>query len=142
MLIKKNKMNNLSFYTNNLAIGLSAFCAIHCLASPLLIVLLPSLTALQLDNEAFHSWLLIGVIPSSLFSLLMGCKQHQSYRVLIIGFCGLLFLISAVFMDGLEHGELFEKVLTLIGASIVAFGHYLNFRLCRDHRMCKCDTSS
>ncbi|MFT5608657.1 MAG: putative membrane protein YfcA [Gammaproteobacteria bacterium] len=133
-------MNNLSSYTNNLAIGLSAFCVVHCLASPLLIVLLPSLTALQLDSEAFHSWLLIGVIPSSLFSLLMGCKQHRFYRVLVIGLCGLLFLISAVFVDGFEHAELMEKVLTVIGASIVAFGHYLNFRLCQDHNQCDCRT--
>ncbi|MFQ3244626.1 MAG: hypothetical protein ACJAYF_003326 [Arenicella sp.] len=133
-------MNILSSYTNNLAIGLSAFCVIHCLASPLLIVLLPSLTALQLGNEAFHGWLLMGVIPSSVFSLLMGCKQHQFYRVIVIGFCGLLFLISAVLVEGFEHGELMEKVLTVIGASIVAFGHYLNFRLCRENRRCDCDS--
>jgi len=135
-------MNNLSSYTNNLAIGLSAFCVIHCLASPLLIVLLPSLTALQLDNEAFHIWLLAGVIPSSLFSLLMGCKQHKFYRVLIIGCCGILFLVSAVMVEGFEHGELLEKVLTVIGACIVASGHYLNFRLCRGHAQCECEPHS
>jgi len=131
-------MNLLSSYTNNLAIGLSAFCVIHCLASPLLIVLLPGLTALQLENEAFHSWLLMGVIPTSLFSLFMGCKQHRSYRVIIIGICGLLFLVSAVFVEGFDNGELLEKVLTVIGACIVAVGHYFNFRLCRRHQQCEC----
>ncbi|MFT6724295.1 MAG: hypothetical protein ACJARN_001160 [Arenicella sp.] len=135
-------MNNLSFYTNNLAIGLSASCVIHCLASPLLIVLLPSLTALQLNNEAFHSWLLMGVVPSSLFSLLMGCKQHRFYRVLITGLCGLLFLVSAVLVEGFEHGELIEKVLTVIGAGIVAFAHYSNFCLCRQHSSCECHTQT
>jgi len=132
-------MNNLSSYTNSLAIGLSAFCVIHCLASPLLLVLLPSLTALQLDNEAFHSWLLMAVIPSSLFSLLIGCRQHKFYRVFIIGSVGLLFLVSAVLVEGLEHGELLEKVLTVIGACVVAIGHYFNFRLCRDHQHCGCE---
>jgi len=136
-------MNNLSSYTNNLAIGLSGLCVLHCLASPLLIVLLPSLTVLQLDNEAFHTWLLIGVIPTSLFSLFMGCKQHQLYRILLIGFCGLLFLISAVFVEDFEHGELMEKVLTVIGACIVAFAHYLNFRQCRKHNnKCECPVAS
>jgi hypothetical protein len=115
---------------------------IHCLASPLLIVILPSLTALQLGNEAFHSWLLIGVIPSSLFSLFMGCKQHRFYRVIIIGVCGLLFLILAVFVDGFENGEQLEKVLTVIGASIVAAGHYLNFRLCYRHKQCECQVTT
>lgn len=129
-------------YTNNLAIGLSAFCLLHCLAAPLLLILLPSLTALQLDNEALHSWLLIGVIPSSLFSLLMGCKQHKFYRVLLIGFCGLLFLISVVLVEDFQHGEVLEKVLTVIGACIVAIGHYLNFRLCRHHNQCDCKAIS
>jgi len=132
-------MKYLSSYTNNLSIGLSVLCVIHCLATPLLLVLLPSLTALQLDNEAFHGWLLIGVIPISLFSLLVGCKQHKYYRVLAIGACGLLFLISAVlFVESFEHGELLEKLLTVIGACIVVLGHYLNFRLCRLENKCEC----
>jgi len=122
-------MNYLSSYTNHLSIGLSALCVVHCLAMPILIVLLPSLTALQLENEAFHSWLLMGVIPTSLFSLLMGCKQHQRYRVLTIGLVGLLFLVSAVFVEDFANGELFEKVLTVIGACTLAIVHYMNFRV-------------
>jgi len=135
-------MNQISSYTNNLAIGLSALCVIHCLASPLLLVLVPSLTALQLENEAFHYWLLVVVIPTSLFSLFMGCKQHGFYRVLGIGFCGLLFLISAIYMEGFEHGELLEKLFTVIGACTVAWGHYLNFRLCRKQDHCECEKTS
>lgn len=127
--------------TNNLAIGFSAFCVVHCLAAPLLLILLPSLTALSLDNEAFHNWLLIGVIPTSLFSLIMGCKQHRFYRVLLIGGGGLLFLISAILVEGFLYGEILEKVLTVTGACIVAFGHFLNFRLCKRHRRCDCQAA-
>lgn len=101
--------------------------------------------ALQLENEAFHSWLLLAVIPTSVFSLLVGCKQHKYYQLLVIGFFGLLFLISAIFIEGLlEHGkydgyaDLLEKVFTLIGACILALGHYLNFRLCNNHDDCGC----
>jgi len=138
-------MNYLSSYTNNLAIGLSAMCILHCLATPLLLVLLPSLSALNLESEAFHGWLLIGVIPTSVFSLLVGCKQHKRYRVLAVGICGLLFLISAVFVEDLANGELLEKVLTVVGASIVALGHYMNFRLCRSNsrsNKCECPEAS
>ena len=119
-------------------IGLSAACVVHCLATPLLIVLLPSLSALPLENEALHSWLLVVVIPSSLVSLLMGCKQHQFYRVLVIGFCGLLLLMSAVLVEGFQYGEILEKVLTVLGASVLAAGHYLNFRKCQSHNDCHC----
>ena len=134
-------MKNLSSLTNNFAIGLSAMCVLHCLATPLLLVLLPSLSALNLENEAFHSWLLIAVIPTSLFSLAMGCKQHRDYRVLVLGILGLTVLISAVFVEDLAHGELLEKVLTVSGAVVVAFAHYMNFRLCRKQQDCECHES-
>jgi len=124
-------MKQLSSYTNNLSIGLSALCVVHCLATPLLIALLPSLAALPLENEAFHRWLLIAVIPTSLFSLFMGCKQHKKYNVFVIGVIGLLFLISAMFVEDLANGELLEKVFTVIGAFIIAIAHFMNFRFCR-----------
>jgi len=132
-------MNPISSYTNNVAIGLSALCLLHCLASPLLLVLLPGLSALQLENEAFHTWLLVGVIPTSVFSLFMGCRQHHRYRVVSLGICGLLFLILAVLVGDGENGKILEKILTLIGASIVGLSHYLNFRLCRRLEECNCE---
>lgn len=131
-------MNSLQTYTNNLAIGLSLLCVIHCLAFPLILVLLPSFAAMQLDNEAFHVWLLVGVIPSSLYSLTLGCKQHKRYQLLALGIVGILFLILAVALGGAIFGELFEKIMTVTGASILAFGHYRNYRLCRQRDNCAC----
>ena len=36
---------------DRLAIGLSLMCTVHCFATPIILVLLPSLAALQLDSE-------------------------------------------------------------------------------------------
>ena len=113
----------------------------HCLLTPLLIVFLPSIIAVQLENEAFHRALLLMVIPTSVFSLLVGCKKHKHYRLLNIGMVGILFLVSATFMEGLSNGELLEKVLTVIGACVLAVGHYLNFRLCNKQDECDCQSS-
>jgi len=135
-----NKIKSLSSYTNNFAIGLSGMCVLHCLATPLLLALLPSLSALNLESEAFHRWLLIAVIPTSLFSLAIGCKQHQYYRVLVMGALGLLVLVSAVFVEDLANGELLEKVLTVSGAVIIALAHIMNFRLCKKQQ-CECHES-
>lgn len=121
---------NIRALTDKIAIGLSIACTIHCLALPVILVLLPSLTALQLDNEAFHVWMLIAVLPISLYSLFMGCSQHKNYLLFIIGFIGLGFLVSAILLEELV-GEDGEKILTLIGATIIAFVHYRNFRLCQ-----------
>ncbi|MBX2848873.1 MAG: MerC domain-containing protein [Acidiferrobacterales bacterium] len=135
-------MNKLSSLTNNLAIGLSALCAVHCLATPLLLVLLPSLTAFPLEGEAFHKGLLILVIPSSLFSLFMGCKQHQSHRIVAIGIVGLALLLVALMFEDMANGELLEKIFTVLGAAIVAYSHILNFRLCRASECGNCEAQA
>lgn len=117
--------------TDKLAISLSLLCAIHCLALPLLLIWLPSLALLNLDNEAFHLWMVIAVIPSSIYALTVGCKQHKRFPILLLGILGLAILISALFF-GEQFGESGETILTLLGAAIVSSSHWFNFRLCRD----------
>jgi drug/metabolite transporter (DMT)-like permease len=131
-------MRTIQNFTDKMAISLSLLCAIHCLALPLLIVLLPSITALQLYGEDFHLWMLLAVIPTSLYALGVGCKAHRRYRVLILGLLGLLFLILAVVLGEAFLGERGEKILTLIGAVIMASGHYWNYRLCQHQDICGC----
>lgn len=133
-------MNTTQAVTDKLAIGLSLGCAIHCLFLPILLVLLPSMAVLQLDNEAFHFWMLVAVIPTSIYALTLGCKQHKRYRLLILGFIGLALLILALALGEERIGEAGEKILTVIGASFVAFGHWFNYRLCRaqKHEDCGC----
>lgn len=120
-------------FTDKLAISLSLLCALHCLVFPLALIWLPSIAALQLDGESFHIWMLMAVVPTSVYALTMGCKQHKRYQLLIFGVIGLAFLLSAVLLDEELIGHSGEKWLTVIGASIIAIGHFLNFRLCRTH---------
>ena len=131
-------MNSIQTLTDKAAIGLSALCAIHCLVSPLLIVLLPSLTALQLDNEAFHLWMVVAVVPTSVYALTMGCKQHKRYHLLTYGLIGLSCLILAVVLGESLLGEAGEKILTVLGAVFIAYGHYQNYRLCQRKDSCSC----
>lgn len=116
--------------TDKLAIGLSLACVIHCLALPVMLVLLPTLAALNLDNEAFHLWMVVAVLPSSLYALTMGCKQHKRYQLLIWGIVGLALLVLALALGEERIGEWGEKTLTVLGATLVAVGHWFNFRLC------------
>ncbi|MTI12948.1 MerC domain-containing protein, partial [Sansalvadorimonas verongulae] len=70
-------MKTLQIVTDRLAISLSFLCLMHCLALPLLLVTLPSLTVLNLENELFHVGMVAFVIPTSLYALTLGCKKHQ-----------------------------------------------------------------
>ena len=113
------------------AIGLSLLCAVHCLAFPLLLVSIPSIAALALDGEAFHIWMVIVVIPSSLYALTVGCRKHGQYRLLLIGCIGLSCLVLALALGHALLGEVGEKALTVIGAIIVSYSHFRNYRSCQ-----------
>ena len=105
-------MKTTQVLTDKLAIGLSLACAIHCLLLPILLVLLPSMAALQLDNEAFHLWMVIAVIPSSAYALSLGCKQHKRYQLLILGCTGVTLLVLAL-MLGVGLGTALEMALEM-----------------------------
>ncbi len=122
--------------TDKFAIGLSLMCAVHCLALPLILTLLPGIVAIQLANEAFHTWIIVAVLPTSIYTLTLGCKQHKRYQLLILGFAGLSLLAMAVMLGEGIIGGLGEKLLTVLGASLVAVGHLWNFRLCQQHTNC------
>lgn len=124
--------------TDKLSIGLSMLCVIHCLVLPLLLVALPSFGALQLQNENFHTWMLISVIPISIYALTMGCKKHKRYRLFLLGGAGLVLMVVAVLFGHDIGGELGEKTLTLSGSVLIVIAHFCNFRLCRKHKSCAC----
>ena len=135
-------MNTAQAITDKFSMTISLMCVIHCLALTSLLALLPSMAMLQLDNEAFHLWMVVAVIPSSIYALTLGCKQHKCYQLIICGSIGLLLLIMALFF-GEEHiGEVGEKILTVLGAGFVAIVHWFNFLLCQaqNNRNCACSS--
>lgn len=133
-------MKQLQTIADKAAISLSFICALHCLATPFAVALLPALAAINLEDEAFHLWMAIAVIPASLFALSMGCKKHRDYRVALLGITGLSLLIFAAFFVLDLFGESAEKNITVLGAIIIAASHLLNSRLCQQN-YCECHLS-
>ena len=124
--------------TDKLSISISILCAVHCLILPIILLLIPSIGVLQLDNEAFHTGMLIAVIPISIYALTMGCKKHKQFTFFFIGVLGLTFLAFAGFLGHDFIDEFSEKVLTLIGTGLVVLAHWMNFNLCKKHQQCPC----
>lgn len=137
-------MKNLQTFSDKAAISLSLLCAMHCLLAPIAVVLLPTAVAVSLNDEALHLWILVAVVPISAGALMLGCRKHKWYRLLLIGGIGLLVLCAAALLGHDILSESLEKLLTVVGAGIIAFGHFLNYRLCRDQGNCDssgCDDS-
>ncbi len=131
-------MKNLQVMADKTAIGLSFVCTIHCLALPLLLLFLPSLTALNLMGEAFHYWMLMVVVPVSLVALSIGCKKHKNLKILLISTIGLMLMVAAALAGHDLLDEVGEKIMTLMGAMCIAIGHYFNHRLCQKRTDCDC----
>ena len=129
-------MANLQTTSDKAAITLSILCVIHCLFLPLLVVLLPSMIALPMQEEVFHIWMVVAVVPISTYALTMGCKKHKRYIMLLIGAVGLLILSFVAFFGHDLLGEQLEKVFTVIGAIIIVIAHIWNYRLCQQDMLC------
>ena len=114
------------------AIFLSVLCSQHCLLTPVALVMVPSLVGLGLGDEAFHLWMVVAVVPLSLFALTMGCTRHGNKSLLLLGLTGLGVLCSPFVIGHEALGEWGERGLTLLGAAIIALSHFRNFLLCRD----------
>ena len=124
--------NALNINLDNIAIGFSVVCALHCLLLPIAVILSPAISATFLGSEDFHKTLLYFVIPSSIIALSLGCKMHGKYNVYLYGIFGIAILLSAVFFGHDYFGETGERILTLLGAGIVSFGHFKNQKLCAE----------
>lgn len=114
------------------AITLSTLCFIHCLALPLMMVLMPSVWLASLNDERFHQLLLFAVLPISLYALWRGYRQHQQGMVLSVVLLGLVLLAASALLGHDMLGEWGEKLLTVMGAVTVALGHWWNYRV-RSH---------
>jgi hypothetical protein len=115
---------------DKVSIGISSLCVVHCLFLPVAVILFPSIGLQIIADEAFHQMLVVVVLLTSLSALFMGCRRHKAWKVLGWGIGGLVLLFAAIIF-GHDFGEVFEKVLTVLGSAMVIFGHIQNFRLCK-----------
>jgi len=131
----------MKFIENSLdksAIALSGLCLAHCLLLPIITVLLPTIIATTLNQELFHIAMVICVLPISIYALTLGCKKHKNMHVVVYGGLGLTTLVLAIIFGESHLEEVGEKVLTSIGAIVIAFAHIQNYKLCIKSEECSC----
>lgn len=119
---------------DSFSIGTSALCAVHCLFTPILLVLFPALNVLPFDSHDFHVALVWLITPMSLVAAFLGCKKHKNKSVMALIIGGLATLIVAALFGHDLAGETGEKVLTVVATLIIAVGHIRNYHLCRTDR--------
>ena len=140
-------------WLDRLGVGMALICAVHCLLTPVLIVLLPIIASSFWVDSEFHLWMLIAVVPLTTISFFMGCKKHHDITLVVIAVLGIALLFSGVWFgcstckgghhfpsisdfSNFPHG--FESVFTTLGGTLLVIAHFRNYRLCRKS---ECDHS-
>ncbi len=112
---------------------LSVACAIHCLAMPLLVAVLPLIGLGFLATERAELVFISGAIALAIGSLAWGIRHHRRWRALLILIVALAFIATA---RTVVEGS-FEVVFYSIGAILLASAHLVNRYLCKTCPACK-----
>lgn len=87
------------------AIIMAFVCGVHCLATPLLIFVLPIIGQTFWTSGNFHFWMLLLVIPTTGLAVFSGCRKHGDKRVGAFAVAGLCFLVAAVVVERAPIGS-------------------------------------
>lgn len=131
-LIYQQKIQNL---LDQLAIMFSGLCILHCLLTPVFVVIFPVLVTSDIASEGFHQFLLWLILPTSLFALFLGSFHHKDRLLLMLGLAGLSQLVITAFLGHELFSELGEGLITVVGSVALVLAHIRNRQLCC-HKSC------
>ena len=111
---------------DRLGIWISSLCALHCLALPLLLPLIPLIGSSIFAQIWFERTILTISMLIGAVALINGAvRYHGQYYPLGLLFCKDMF------------GHDFEPLTITVGAALIVAGHWINMRLCRQCRCCR-----
>jgi hypothetical protein len=119
-LIKHQTIDRIGFMA-------SAMCAVHCLAMPVVMVLLPYAGMIYLEDENFEKGFIILSCFLGLTSICFGINKHKRVWPLLPLSLGIIFL-----MVGLDHHhhDNVGAIRNFFGGLCIAVSHLINWKLC------------
>lgn len=107
---------------------LSGVCLVHCLLTPLALVVLPAFVPHWLQAEGHgHGLFFLLLLPVAVFAMVSGFRRHHLWPPVIwLAFGVLVVGIATFIFDGTP-----EYLVTIVGSLVLLRGHYLNRRCCQ-----------
>jgi hypothetical protein len=143
-------------WLDRLAISFAAVCAVHCLLTPVLIIVLPIVATSFFVHEDFHLWMMVLVLPTTCFAIFMGCRKHKDRYVAALSAIGLSILLLTLIHERSTSSAHTEAASCLtdckscardiwvepipmqasvwfntLGGLLLASAHVRNFSMCR-----------
>ncbi len=106
--------------------ALSLICLVHCIATPLVLMLAPALAGFM---GSWHPLLLVGVVATAAWAFIPGYRYHRNAAVLLLALGGVALLATGVtfFHDSFRA----ETAMTMSGAALMLTAHWKNRRLAK-----------
>ena len=108
---------------DKLGIGLAGLCALHCVATVVLVSIL-GVGGHFLFDAGIHRVGLALALAIAAVAMGWGALRHDQTTPIVMASAGLAFMSVALLVP---HGD-DEIALTLIGVALVSVGHFLNMR--------------
>jgi MerC mercury resistance protein len=106
---------------DRIAMGLSGLCAVHCVATAVLLGLVASAGGM-LGKPIIHEVGLTLAMILGAIALGRGIRDHGLVLPSVIGAAGLAVMAFAMTL----HESGYEPAFTILGVSVLALGHRLN----------------
>lgn len=105
------------------ALGLSTLCLIHCLALPVLAVMLPTASVLS-DQEWLHKVFVLLAVPITGLAALKNRSTPFALIFASVAGTGIGLLLAGAFLEQLHD---YETLLTVTGATFVVIAHAMRW---------------
>ena len=114
---------------------LSIVCAIHCIATPVLITLLPFLGSSFMADHTWEMWFIGGSLVLAGVILFTDYLKHKN----LIPMSLLLGTVAVKALEILWLGHQFEFITGSLGAIFIALAYFLNWKY--KATICDCQTT-
>jgi hypothetical protein len=111
----------------------STLCLIHCIATPIIILLFPSIDSFLGNTHIVHEIFAVIVISLVVIAVYPQCRKHGHKDIIAFAVIGSALIITAIFM--FEENITLHYILTIAGSISLITAHVKNMKL----RHNKCD---
>lgn len=105
----------------------SALCAVHCLATPLVLATLPAYIGQAWESPIVHQFFAAFIVVCCLSACIPGYLKHKDRRVPFIMCGGLSIILIALLLPEAVLGS-WEIPLLFLGSLILVIGNIMNYR--------------
>lgn len=114
---------------------ISIVCLVHCLATPIVLSLLPDIVPYVPGDAWLHRLLALGIICTGLAGFVPGYLVHRRKGLIALVVAGMSLVLAVAWSDeGLNRT--LEFLLSVTGSMMLITAHLLNRSFCSSCRAC------